>query len=167
MALTFDATPKGADSNSYILVTDADDYFDGQLFAETWASKSTPEKEQALVAATSRLEMESYRGVRTTSSQRLKWPRADVAKDDGNFWDSDVIPRPVQEAAAQQALDMLNETEDPLAASGLEPFESVRVGSIAVTIDKQTYAGQLSSRIVSMLADFFLGGLGTVRLVRS
>jgi len=59
MALTLDATAKGADSNSYVSVSEAISYFEGRLdSADTWATAvaGATTEEVALVMATSRLE---------------------------------------------------------------------------------------------------------------
>src|SRR3954466_11507226 len=106
MPVTLDATPKGAASNSYATRAEAIAYFDGRLNATAWPS-DVALMDQALVAATSRLEAEEYYGTRTEPNQRLKWPRLDVPNDAGYFYDSNVVPRYVKEAQYEVALWML------------------------------------------------------------
>ena len=177
MAFAFDATPKGASANSYISVEDADTYFGGRLNSDAWIAAGG-NKEIALAMATSRLDAEQYLGTPTTSTQRLKWPRSSVLRDGpsgddgawygGTMYDVDTVPRPIQEACCELALALLTAgTTDPLAATGLEQFERLAVGSIDLTMRDGFRAGQLPDTVSRLLGPFRLGGDGTVRLLRT
>lgn len=155
MPVTLDATPKGASSNSYITQADADTYFLGRMNADNWTNAASSDKDQALVAATSRLDVELYVGVRSAQGQRLKWPRLNVVDEDNYLLSSDVVPRFVQEACCELALDYLNAgTEDRNAPTGLEGFESVRVGPVSVTRDKAFMAGQLPAVVLRLISAY-------------
>lgn len=160
MALTFDATPKGASSNSYILEADADSYFDGRMEADAWTNALSPDKEKALVAATDRLELLRFVGRRTAGSQRLKWPREFVPDEDTtDYWDADAVPRFVQFAACEYAMLLLQQkgSSDIFADTGLEGFTEV-VGKIK--INPKFTAGQLPKIVKRYLRPFVHGALG-------
>ncbi len=158
MALTLDATPKGASANSYITRADADTYFEGRMNASAWTSATDSNKDLALVAATNRLEaISDYLSYPTDTNQRLRWPRIWVVNEYGGYYDPDVIPRLVQEACCEEALRLLNTTGDPFVETGLEPYTNVKVGSLDVTPDKGYMAGDLSPATVRLLAEFRSG----------
>ena len=87
MTFVFNSTPKHAAANSYVSVSEADDYFAGHLQNELWSGKSTNEKEILLVSATNRLDMEQWSGKKTTTAQRLQWPRKYIQSRDTSYLD--------------------------------------------------------------------------------
>lgn len=169
MALVLDATVKGANANSYVTQAEADTYFDGRLNASAWTgagSGAGAAREQALVAATTRLEQETYYGYKTTTTQRLKWPRSGVDDEDGSTYSADVIPRCVKEACFEMALALLQDSKQ-LDATGLAGFENVRVGPLSVTIKHPEPNGKLPAQVQRLLSGVMIGGAGTVGLVRA
>lgn len=90
--MAIDATPGGADANSYISVADADAYFAMRLNSATFDDSLV--KEEALLHACLLLEQLDYIGIPVTDTvnedgmnngppfQALKWPR--VLNDDGD-----------------------------------------------------------------------------------
>lgn len=83
MAPTLDATPKGPDSNSYLTVTEATEYFDAisQSKHDTWSNLDGNE-ERYLIRATKIVDAHfNWMGARTTKEQKLEWPRNFVPRD--------------------------------------------------------------------------------------
>jgi len=72
-----DSTVSGSNSNSYVTVTEADSYFEGNpFFGENWISKSDAEKEYWLQSSTRSLDrMYTYVGERAEDDQALEFPR--------------------------------------------------------------------------------------------
>ncbi len=91
-----DSTVSGAHSNSYVSVTEADSYFDGNpFFGSSWISKSDSEKEYWLQSSTRSLDrMYSYSGERTEELQSLEFPR-DIGQ---KSYPSDCIARRIKDA---------------------------------------------------------------------
>jgi hypothetical protein len=86
----------------------------------------------------------------------------------GTFYAADTVPDPIQQACFELALALLTAgTTDLLAATGLEQFERLAVGSIDLTMRDGVRAGQLPDTVSRLLGPFRLGGDGTVRLLRS
>ncbi len=44
MAATIDATLSGANSNSYVTLIEADDYFDSRLYSDVWTATLDDDK---------------------------------------------------------------------------------------------------------------------------
>lgn len=167
MTLVLDATPKGVSANSYATLTEADAYFEGRMDAANWAGATETQKTLALVAATARLEQEHYIGVLTDSAQRLKWPRRWVPREDvGDYYDAEVIPRPVKEAMYEVAL-AFRDTAGLLTDTGLEPYDEVEIGPLRVVPHQPVTSGALPSQAKRLLAAFATNMTGTVRLLRT
>lgn len=144
MAFTFTSTPSGTSSNSYLSVSQADDYFAGHLEGETWwGIQTTPQKQQALVMATVRLEAEMWGGSKTLATQRLQWPRewistrdGDPAPDGSYYRDANTIPDELMYATCELALHYLKKVagEFLLSDDELQTASSYSVGPLTVDI---------------------------------
>ena len=102
MAFTFDSTVKSSTGNSYVSVSEADDYFGGHLQYDLWNDKTNEEKQRFLVSATTRLDMEQWTGKKTTVAQRLQWPREYVESRDADYLDT-----------VNERIDFLNDGTSP------------------------------------------------------
>ena len=168
MALTLEAAAKHASANSYATQAEATTYFEGRPNVANWTGASSGDKDVALVAATSRIEQERFVGTATTTTQRLQWPRNWAEDRDGNYYDEDVVPRPVKEACFELALAVLNSgTKDFLADSGIEGYDAVSVGPISVTPRHAQSGGELPANVKRLLAGLRTTRMGTMRLSRS
>jgi len=169
MALVFDATPKGAAANSYVTEAEAAAYFDGRQNADAWIEASPDDRKRVLVTATTRLEQRPALGSRTTSTQRLKWPRRWVYDDEGTAYDADLIPRPLQEATCELALDYLRRgTLDPLASDDLDGVESLTIGPLSLSKAAAAIAdSDLSTTVRRLLGRLSAAGASTFRIVRA
>lgn len=106
MAFVFDSTAKSATANSYVSVSEADDYFAAHLDSNFWPTASK-DKQAALVMATNRIDAETFQGRRTELTQSLQWPRSWVVARGSAFVDSDIIPRELKIATFEMALHYL------------------------------------------------------------
>lgn len=95
-----------ATANSYGSVAEADTYFaDRPTQNTTWAAKSTAEKEEALILATSYLDAEygaDWIGRKQSLEQALDWPREDAVTRDG-FSVSSSVPTRLKRATFEAA----------------------------------------------------------------
>ena len=165
----FDSTVSGATSTSYIDVASADAYFGARRNADAWTSlTATADKQLALMAATQRLEQLKYCGTRTTSAQRLKWPRYGLVDDDNWPYPHTAIPRPVVEATCEMALHLLNSgADDPLIETGLENLRTLAAGGgLSLGFRDDTVPGALPVQVRRLLRGMIEGGDGRARLVR-
>jgi hypothetical protein len=167
MAAAITATAKGATSNSYATLAEAESYMDARTGAATWDAAADDDKNRALIEATNRIEQHDFYGSPTASDQRLKWPRVGTYDADGRYWAQDTVPRVVQYAQFEVALALVNgdlEFKD----SGLEGFDSVRVGPLAVEINHGREPGALPKQALRYLRGLMVsaGGLN-VRVVRA
>jgi hypothetical protein len=186
MAVTIDATAGGADANSYITLSDAQDIIDG--FVEdadvtAWGSATDDQKNRALYTATQRLDRERFLGARATDTQALQWPRTGVRKPDTyvntystgfpfriseDYFTDEEIPDQVKRAQVVLAV-YLNNNKDGIGLSGLEDYKRVKLGNIEVEPDKTGAVG--ADRVPPLLERYLTGlrisGPGNIGIKRS
>lgn len=113
-----DSTPGGADANSFTDEVTADQYLLDRLNAAAiWPPADPEDKQRALIEATRELTRLLYKGDRTTTAQRLSWPRFEAENpdlpdsQDGlgaiSFYDETIIPDRIQNATAELALEFI------------------------------------------------------------
>ena len=186
MAVTIDATAGGANANSYLTLSDAQDIVDGMVEdadVTAWASATTDQKNRALYTATQRLDRERFLGARATDTQALQWPRTGVRKPDtyvntyatgfpfrisDDYFTDTEIPDQVKRAQVVLAV-YLNNNKDGIGLSGLEDFKNVQIGSLNVTPDKTGAVG--ADRVPPLLERYLTGlrisGPGNIAIKRS
>lgn len=107
--MPLDVTVSGANSDSYITVTDADTYFTTRgLNTAPW-DDYTGDYEQLLRRACTMLDQLDFVGDRFTATQALKWPRwhedsAELITKDGRELATNAIPSDIKYAQCEIAL---------------------------------------------------------------
>lgn len=141
--------------NSYATLDEADLYFENRIDVAAWTAASDDSKEQALIGATSFIDMLSFAGYTTEETQNLAWPRVggvslpsrgrDLTFSSTYEWvtiaDSDNfdtalkgLPYEIQlikKATFEQAYHLLN--NDGLMDDTGETPDSITVGPITLT----------------------------------
>ena len=142
--------------------------------AETVERVTATEKEKALIWATSLLD--SYMiwyGQPTTDDQALRWPRFSVPDADGDYYDSDEIPLPLQAATADLALSLLESNLFATPAALGQGVSEVRAGSLLAKIDNFNQEAVIPDNILAMINELgYLepgtgGGSNILPLLRS
>jgi DnaT-like ssDNA binding protein len=172
----FDTTVGGAIANSYVTEQQAEDFLDARLNSDAWTGAGADDKKRALLMAAQRLQVENWLGNRVTSTQRLAWPRIDVAKVDpvgvafgyGGRWGygyqfaevykSDEIPQPVKDAQCELALALLEGFDE----SGEEAMDSFTTDGVSVKLRAEKPAGGLPPKVSQLIGGLIAGN----RLVR-
>lgn len=158
---TFDSTLSGTTANSYVAVADADDYFTGHLEGTTWwATRTTVQKQAALVQATYRLDREQFGGAQTVNGQRLQWPRQRIITRPTEldyvvdyYRPSTTIPLEMQNATFEMALNYIkkNEGEFTMDDDDLETMDRLSIGPLDMTMRKNMKADRLPTKVISFL----------------
>ena len=157
MAATIDATLSGANSNSYVTLIEADDYFDSRLYSDVWTAALDDDKNRALIMACKRINQEKFYGDRSTTTQKLPFPRASLGYLDGVLLDG-IIPDALKESQYELAIHMLS-VNMTLKGVSTDAYKSIKVGSIEVqpAIDSSDNASQSYSTlppfVLSLLSD--------------
>ena len=166
--MPLDATPGGAESNSYETRQNADLYLGSMLNFSKWSdgSLTNTQKESALVEATMLLEKLSYRGSKASATQRLKLPRVGIRNEDGTDYESSTeVPRVLREACCELAY-VLAQTPDATASS-LAAFSRVELPGIKIEMkETEETTSEIPANIRRKIARF-RSGFGARRLVRA
>lgn len=137
MAFTFDSTPGSSTTNSYLSVTEADDYFAGRFGADKWGEFSSIQKQQLLVTASKKLDTCVFGGVKSKVIQSLAWPRRAVTDIDGYVIPDTVIPNKLKEATCEMALWIWTEEDRLLSDIDLLQVDTYSVGPMNISVNKQ------------------------------
>ena len=171
-----------ADANSYADVADADDYFDGHLYATAWTGATADQKTAALVMATRLIDAEyQFNGTRTNAVQGLQWPRAKCPEPDNihvplavllpipsDYVRYDSVPKAVVQATCEMARELLI-TDRTVAPAG-EGLKYQNVGATQTGYDKTDRRQVLSHVAQVMLAKYgsqISAKSGAVKLLRT
>lgn len=168
MALTIVATAGATNANSYVTLADAESYMEGRLAVTNWDAATDDNKNRSLRMATDILDQKAWSGRKTSSSQRLEWPRFGTVDRDGWEYASGAIPRPVEEATYELALSLVDGTY-AVAPDDLEKYDRVKLDVLEVVPRKDYQAAQLPDHVQDIVEHLLTAGVGdyTVPVVRS
>jgi hypothetical protein len=130
-------------TNSYVSRTDTDTYF-SDILNSVWGSKSTAERDAALVTATGMIDNEyQFIGVSVSASQPLAWPRTGAAYAEPKTGrltttNDDEVPARVILAVQAQAEHLLRNPD--LLSDGDQTFERIKVGPIEIEDKMSNYS---------------------------
>ena len=97
------------DSNSYVSVVFADDYFSARGVSG-WDALTNEQKEQSLIRATDYIDsVFQWYGKKATKEQALRFPRVDITDYEGN--EIEGIPNCLKQAVCEASLIISNGTE--------------------------------------------------------
>ena len=135
MALTINSIPKDAAANSYISLSDAN-YFFSTKFKESaaWLALSNDQRSQLLIEATRILETYVYGGIRTTTTQALSWPRANLVNREGTIVNSQTIPKLLEAAQCEMAAWLLTEDERMMSDIDIQQVEQFKAGPLDIKL---------------------------------
>ena len=136
MAFIFDSTPASSNSNSYLSVEEANDYFAGRFGADKWTEFSGTQKQQLLVSATKKLDTAMFGGLKSKVIQSLAWPRRGLIDRDGYAISDLVIPEKLKEAACEMAYWIWTEEDRLLSDTEIQQVDTYKVGPIDVQVNK-------------------------------
>jgi hypothetical protein len=123
-------------TNSYVIIADADTYFETRIDNANWFDATDDIKEQALVTATQIVDDNAWIGSAVSSSQALAWPRKNAKYYDSRMGffvtpSESEIPAMVKTAVYEQALHLVN--NEDLLTGQTQTFENISVGSISIS----------------------------------
>ena len=173
MAISIVATVGSASANSYVTLTEAQAFIDGQVESDdvvAWGNSTDDQKNRALFSSTQRIDREKFLGARVADTQALQWPRSGVRKPDtytnlyglsfpnrlvADYYLDTEIPDRVKHAQIVLAV-YLNNNKDGIGLSGLEDFASVNIGNINIT---PRFYGAVGIDRIPPIVDHYLMGI--------
>ncbi len=175
MAAAIHATLKGANSNSYVTLNEADLYFETVPDETNWDNKTDDAKRRALISACRWIDGLNYYGDRCDEDQALKWPRDNYTVD-GVDLKCESIPNSIKYAQYELARQLANDTDAMTGNKGTDGnIEEVKLGDMEVKYSTESQGVGTVNNIFdvypwlqSYLGPYCLGGSGSyqVRVVR-
>jgi len=169
MAITLVATPKAANANTYATQAESVSYHETHLYASAWDDAVSEKQKAALVWATRLLDDSlDFEGWRTTTTQKLSWPRIGIWTRDNITVDDDVIPQFLINATSELARTLLE--ADRTAEPDTKGFSKISVGPISLSVDKlDSRLNPIPDSVMEMLHDWarFARASSTIKVVRT
>ena len=175
MAATINATIKGENANSYVTLTEANDYFDTSPDSSTWTNKTDDQKKRSLISAARGIDTFVFYGDRCDDGQALKFPRNNYQVD-GVELACTKIPNNIKYAQYELARALANDTDAITGTTGKEGnISEAKLGDLEVKFNTTTQNTGSVNNIMdvypwlqSYLGAYMLGGAGSyqVRVVR-
>lgn len=166
--MVLDATVGSPDANSYITVSEANQYFTNRAFSGDW--DDVDDQSALLITASQQLDWYvKWKGTKATSEQGMDWPRNGVSDELGKPIPNDVIPKAVKQAVAELAMSSFD--GDRTADDDLAGLAMVQASTLKVQTDgggsTSTAKDAIPEKIWKILDGLALRSGGVVRLVRA
>ena len=171
MAATIIATIKSETANSYVTLSESNDYFDTSPDSSTWTDKTDDQKNRSLISATRWIDGFVFYGDRCDSGQALKFPRNNYQVD-GVELACSAIPQNIKYAQFELARALANDTGAITDTTGKDGnFSEVKLGDIEVKYNTESQGSGSINNIMDVypwlqtyLGAYMLGGAGTFQL---
>ena len=171
MAATIDATLKGTSANSYVTLTEANNYFETVPDSSTWTNKTDDQKNRALISATRWIDSFVYYGERCDEDQALKFPRNNYQVD-GVELSCSATPNNIKYAQYELAKALANDTTAITGTTGKDGnIKEAKLGDLEVKYNMTSQSSGLINNILdvypwlqSYLGAYMLGGAGSFQL---
>ena len=171
MAATINATIKGENANSYVTLSEANDYFDTSPDSSTWTNKTDDQKKRSLISATRWIDTLVFYGDRCDDGQALKFPRNNYQVD-GVELSCDLIPQNIKYAQFELARALANDTDAMTGNVGTNGnIAEAKLGDLAVKYNTSSQGTGSVNNVLdvypwlqSYLGAYMLGGAGTFQL---
>ncbi len=175
MAATIDATIKGENANSYVTLSEANDYFDTSPDSSTWTNKTDDQKKRSLISSARWIDTLVFYGDRCDDGQALKFPRNNYQVD-GVELACSKIPQNIKYAQFELARALANDPDAMTGNIGTNGnIAEAELGDLKVKYNTNTQGTGSVNNIMdvfpwlqSYLGAYILGGAGSfqMRVVR-
>ena len=175
MAATINATIKGENANSYVTLSEANDYFDTSPDSSTWTNKTDDQKKRSLISAARWIDTLVFYGDRCDDGQALKFPRNNYQVD-GVELACSKIPNNIKYAQYELARALANDTDAITGTTGNQGnIAEAKLGDLEVKYNVATQGTGSINNILdvypwlqSYLGSYMIGGAGAfqMRVVR-
>ena len=175
MAATINATVKGENANSYVTLSEANDYFDTSPDSSTWTNKTDDQKKRSLISAARWIDTLVFYGDRCDDGQALKFPRNNYQVD-GVELACSKIPQNIKYAQFELARALANDPDAMTGNVGTNGnIVEAKLGDLQVKYNNESQGTGSVNNILdvfpwlqSYLGAYILGGAGSfqMRVVR-
>lgn len=141
-------------ANSYLTLTEADEYHEKHLYATDWTGASDDTREAALMWATRLIdEQVNWYGGKTYQGQPLRWPRIGIYDPDGYSIGSYEIPQFLKDAVAEYARVLIGE-DLTTVNDDIRGISEMKVDVIQIKFDKRDRKRMLPASVWSIVRQY-------------
>ena len=170
---TLVTTVATANANSYVDLTEFNQYIDDRANASSLSTQSDDNKTRALLQATREIDLCKYSGTKYYTGhsddgdpiQALAFPRGYMFANNGTY-----IPREVKNAQCEQALQILKLSTQKQDSDDNDNLASFSRGGVSASFKEKTSKNQdqkrLAPKALHYLRDHLVGGSGIIQLIR-
>ena len=146
-----------ANANTYVSLAAASSYISANIHAfQTWDALDDDDKKSLLIWSTRLLDQRtSWRGLPTTTTQALQWPRIGATDRNGESVSQVVVPQPVRDATAELARYLM--TVDRTLERDQDGLSKIHVDVIEIDFNRSYRLPEIPMQISYMLT-----GLGAI-----
>ena len=157
-----DGTGK-VDSNSYVDVAYADDYFARHPFySDSWAALTPTRKGDLLIFASAQLDrMFEWSGYTLTETQAMRWPRQRVYTRDGYLMSMNVIPVGLKEAVCEYAFHLSKGDPEAPTDTTTNGITELKIDVIELKFDSSVKAPAVPTVVARLLRGLYDRGYGS------
>jgi hypothetical protein len=153
MSDLLDATPGGANANSFATLAQANAYIASRLYSDDWTDADEDTQERALITATQLIVAAvEWQGWPTSTTQALPLPRTGLRARTGAALPSTSIPLALAYATAEYARQLITAGAMPTAPSDTAGLKRLKAGPVELEWDGSGAAGADGSLPVDVLA---------------
>jgi len=149
-------------TDTYISVTDADDYFSSRYGYDSWALLDNTNKEKALVSATQHLDLLcNWYGYKSDSDQDLEFPRSSSSID------ADPTPQDIKDAECEIAFAITS--TGSTVTDGGDALTELKAGSVTMKFKATSTSNPIVNDLtLKLLAPYgSCSGGGAMNVIRT
>lgn len=169
MALVVETGAGLSNSNSYVTLTESNDYLLlNKYYADTWDAGDDDIKENCLILSTSMLDnYMDWFGTKTVEASALRWPRTGVVDLDGIEIDDNTIPQNLKKAVCELAYSFYIENRQ--AEPDSLGISELKVDVIELKFDKNEKKLTFPPSVFPLLRSYGRSTMGsrTIKVLRS
>jgi len=166
-------TVANANANSYVDLTEFNQYIDDRSNAASLSTQSDDNKTRALLQATREIDLCKYSGTKYYTGhnddgdpiQALAFPRGYMFANNGTY-----IPREVKNAQCEQALQILKLSAQKQDSEDIDNLSSFSRGGVSASfkdkVSKDQDQKRLAPKALQYLREHLVSGAGTIQLIR-
>jgi len=133
--------------NTYIILTDANAYFDGRLYSDAWTNADNTDREKALIMASKRVDKLCYIGYQKLVTQKMQFPRLFDPRNFGIYFTSPLLPelpQDIADAVCEEALALLD-----YGNSAHLKNQKLNISSVNIGIGSTSYNTPAQNALIS------------------
>jgi hypothetical protein len=162
--------------NSYINVTDAQDYFDNKLFVDTWTNATDDDKSRSLIMASKKIDRQPLRGKKIDINQVMEFPRMMYSYEPRHYgiynmnvntkqynygpgwYIQESVPKQVLDAVCEEALALLQYGNSKRIALQKQGVTAFNLGGMSESLKGDTIR-LLSQEAKELMIEYLAGSV--------